>query len=1039
MKQYPLIFFLFLLFHNSTAAQTCFPNGITFISQSDVDLFPQYYPDCTIIGGDLRIMSSGITNIDSLYNITKVMGELNIYQTNLSSLQGLHNLDTVYHTIEIRFSNNLTNLEGLNSLKDFGCYGDTCTGSYFRVGHCDNLVNLEGLESLKHFSSLVFQSNASMLSLEGLDSIQSVGSLRIEQCDALQSLSGIETLEELDHLKIWFCDNIEGLTSLPNITNLERIEVWGNPSLENLDGLDSLITMNAPMYGSSEVYINDNASLSNISAIGNADLSFVTDLEIEENPMLGVCAYPAICDYIDSDNDVSIRNNMPGCNGIVELIGLCCAQDTTWCPPSTTICFENGIEFGSQSDVDAFPGTYPNCTTIGGDLSIVSNNIISIDSLYNITKVMGELNIYQTNLSSLQGLHNLDTVYHTIEIRFSNNLTNLEGLNSLKDFGCYGDTCTGSYFRVGHCDNLVNLEGLESLKHFSSLVFQSNASMLSLEGLDSIQSVGSLRIEQCDALQSLSGIETLEELDHLKIWFCDNIEGLTSLPNITNLERIEVWGNPSLENLDGLDSLITMNAPMYGSGKVYINDNASLNNISAIGMADLSFVTVLEIEENPMLGVCAYPAICDYIDSDNEVSIRNNMSGCNGIVELIGLCCAQDTTWCPPSTTICFENGIEFGSQSDVDAFPGSYPNCTTIGGDLSIVSSDITNIDSLYNITKVMGELNIYQTNLSSLQGLHNLDTVYHTIEIRFSNNLTNLEGLNSLKDFGCYGDTCTGSYFRVGHCDNLVNLEGLESLKHFSSLVFQSNASMLSLEGLDSIQSVGSLRIEQCDALQSLSGIETLEELDHLKIWFCDNIVELTSLPNVTNLGKIEVWGNPSLENLDGLDSLIKMDVPTYGYSEVYINDNASLNSISAIGNADFSSVVELEIQGNPMLGVCGYPSICNYISDQNNAAVIGGNSLGCNGLIELEKDCQDVLFIFEVEESTTNLLGSTTTNYWHDPLNWRNNSIPNDSSYVIIPHNLECVIQQDSIAHCKDLLLYQGAQIRCELNSELKIFDE
>ena len=705
-------------------------------------------------------------------------------------------------------------------------------------------------------------------------------------------------------------------------------------------------------------------------------------------------------------------------------------------------CFPNGITFLSQSDLDLFPYLYPDCTTIEGDLIINSENITNVDSLYNITKVEGKLEIYDTQISDLCGLSNLDTVNYGITIGWSHNLTNLEGLNSLKAFGCYanGSECEGATFRVYWCNGMTDLSGLESLKDFGSLYLQNNESLTSIEGLDSITTAGNIRIEQCDALQSLSGIETLEELGYLKLWFCDSITGLTSMPNVTTMQEIEIHGNPLLQSLEGLDSLMLFETGMYSYPEIKIIDNENLSDISAIGNADLSNVQTLEIEENSMLGVCSYPSICNYIDSDKDVTIRNNMPGCNGIVELVGLCCVQDTMWCPPQTKICFENGIEFGSQSDIDAFPGTYPNCTTIGGNLRITSNDITSVDSLYNITKVMGELNIYQTNLSDLNGLHNLDTVYYGVTVGWSHILSNLEGLNSLKAFGCYanGEDCEGATFRVYWCNGMTDLSGLESLKDYGSLYLQNNESLTSLEGLDSITTAGNIRIEQCDALQSLSGIETLEELGYLKLWFCDSITGLTSMPNVTTMQEIEIHGNPLLQSLEGLDSLMLFETGMYNYPEIAIIDNESLSDISAIGNADLSNVEKLEITENTSLGICGYPAICDYLENyQNPYTEIGGNSLGCNGLLELEKDCNNQLSIFEVETSTASFQGNNTTHYWHDPNNWRNNMVPTDSSFVIIQSFMECVVQQDSIAECRELELQPNSEIRCQEDSELRIY--
>ena len=49
----PLLFAI--LFYFNGHSQSCFPGGITFTSQAEVDNFIIDYPDCTTIEGDITI------------------------------------------------------------------------------------------------------------------------------------------------------------------------------------------------------------------------------------------------------------------------------------------------------------------------------------------------------------------------------------------------------------------------------------------------------------------------------------------------------------------------------------------------------------------------------------------------------------------------------------------------------------------------------------------------------------------------------------------------------------------------------------------------------------------------------------------------------------------------------------------------------------------------------------------------------------------------------------------------------------------------
>jgi len=58
-------------------------------------------------------------------------------------------------------------------------------------------------------------------------------------------------------------------------------------------------------------------------------------------------------------------------------------------------------------------------------------------------------------------------------------------------------------------------------------------------------------------------------------------------------------------------------------------------------------------------------------------------------------------------------------TQSDIDNFPTTYPGCKVINGNLSIISSNIKNLDGLLDITNVTGSVLINDnTELTSIAG---------------------------------------------------------------------------------------------------------------------------------------------------------------------------------------------------------------------------------------------------------------------------------------------------------------------------------
>jgi len=68
----------------------CFPDGITFSSQAELDDFPELYPDCVTILGDVIVSGFGIENLGPLLQLKHIKGDLIIKENGrLHDLLGL--------------------------------------------------------------------------------------------------------------------------------------------------------------------------------------------------------------------------------------------------------------------------------------------------------------------------------------------------------------------------------------------------------------------------------------------------------------------------------------------------------------------------------------------------------------------------------------------------------------------------------------------------------------------------------------------------------------------------------------------------------------------------------------------------------------------------------------------------------------------------------------------------------------------------------------------------------------------------------------
>jgi hypothetical protein len=115
-KFYTILIALFLT--SSASAQSCLPEGITFITQTEIDSFLVNYPGCVVIEGNVLIKGgNSIVDLSGLSGLTSVGGNLAIsYSYLLTSLSGLNNLTSIGGDLNIFGNDLLTSLTGLDGI-----------------------------------------------------------------------------------------------------------------------------------------------------------------------------------------------------------------------------------------------------------------------------------------------------------------------------------------------------------------------------------------------------------------------------------------------------------------------------------------------------------------------------------------------------------------------------------------------------------------------------------------------------------------------------------------------------------------------------------------------------------------------------------------------------------------------------------------------------------------------------------------------------------------------------------------------------------
>ncbi len=289
MKKISLIIIALFLIQVNVLTQPCLPEGITFITQAQIDSFQYDYLGCTEIEGNVEIFGNDITNLDSLSVLTSIGGSLAVYGNPLlNNLLGLENIETI--------------------------------GGILYIGSNPLLISLSGLENISSVSGyLSIIGNNSLINLVGLNNVTSIGGwLGIYGNYNLLSLTGLENLTTIG-VGLMICENYT-LLSLQGLENLTAIggpiEIWNNAALINLSALNTLISIDG------HLWIEGNETLPSLAGI-KIVWTTIENLYIYNNPSLSTCHVNSICDFLYNGGYAEIYDNASGCNNQLEIEDIC--------------------------------------------------------------------------------------------------------------------------------------------------------------------------------------------------------------------------------------------------------------------------------------------------------------------------------------------------------------------------------------------------------------------------------------------------------------------------------------------------------------------------------------------------------------------------------------------------------------------------------------------------------------------------------------------------------------------------------------------
>ena len=343
-----IVFFLLFVGYTEMISQPCPPGGnLTFTTQSQIDIFPHLFPDCTEIEVSVKIEGSDIYNLNGLSKITSIGGDFRIQFTeNLVDLTGLNNLSYIGHTLEILDNDSLISISALNNLTE--------VGDFVKIIDNPLLMSLTGLENITT-EWLDISNNDNLTDLTGLNSMDMMGWLIIGGNDGLLSLVGLEQLSDVHYITIEYNQSLQSLVGLNSLKEVRSLHILSNSSIFNLGGMDSL-----PLIES--LIIEENAVLQTLSGVDSVQV--INDLIICYNPQLSICDVQSICNYLANPGWTTIiTSNNVGCNSVQEVENACTV----------------GIsEQQSASHLSAYPNPFTTSTTIEYELTEPSHVQLTI-------------------------------------------------------------------------------------------------------------------------------------------------------------------------------------------------------------------------------------------------------------------------------------------------------------------------------------------------------------------------------------------------------------------------------------------------------------------------------------------------------------------------------------------------------------------------------------------------------------------------------------------------------------------------------------
>jgi len=633
-----------------------------------------------------------------------------------------------------------------SELDDFVTLYPECTmlnGGLSVIGAADitSLAQLQNITQVK--GDLNISNNPALTSLSGLSNLSNVWYNII-----LNNLPLVTTLAPLQNVA-YVGEGIK-LSSLPvtTLTGLSGIGGVTDLVIDNCDSLSDISALSNLGNISGVVQINDNALLTNVSSLQQANLSNLDNLTITNNPNLTV-NNQNICTYLSDGGLNNISNNATGSSSTAEVTAACevVASYTNLASLSTTA--------GALSPTfDAGTLSY-SAPTISSQTVGVTASPLYANSTLSVQVNNGGWNPMSSGIESLLAINQGS---NTIEVKVTAPSIGEKIYSITVNVALQCPTGNSSFYQQSAVDNFI----VEYPNCTTLNAVEIGGNVTNLNGLANITTVnGTMTVFNTNNLATLAGLDNLTTITgNLDIYWNTALTNINALTNLTTFSGIYFTGNSSLSNVsipavcdhlaNGNPATISGNAT--GAATVY-EVMETCGNLNQMGLSSVE-TTAGAIANFDPLGTNFSQSVPGSV---NEFTVTPTAYNANAVITLTFNGQTQTVQSGAPSDELTLSGGMNYvylyvtignsvkeyilsinktslcpfaspylDSQADVDAFLVDYPGCENFDGSIYISGNDITNLDGLANLVSLTGTLRINSTELlSDLGGLENLTSI--------------------------------------------------------------------------------------------------------------------------------------------------------------------------------------------------------------------------------------------------------------------------------------------------------------------------